>query len=150
MIASVIAPVEDVDTMAHDRELPTVEDESRPYWEAAKQGKLLVKTCNACGAVHHYPRPFCPTCWSEDVEWLEASGRGTLYTYSTIFRNDLPPFDAWGAYVAAIVELEEGPRLMTNIVDCDPAELAVGMPVKVLFRDLTDEWSAPVFQVSNL
>jgi uncharacterized protein len=132
--------------MTIGREVPTVEDESRPYWEAAKQGKLLVKKCNACGVVHHYPRPFCPTCWSEDVTWLEASGRGTLYTYSTIFRNDLAPFDSWGGYVAAVVELDEGPRLMTNIVDCDPAALEVGMRVEVAFRDLTDEWAAPVFR----
>jgi uncharacterized OB-fold protein len=132
--------------MAHERELPQVEDETRPYWEAAKQGKLLVKRCNACNEVHHYPRPFCPTCWSEDVEWLEASGRGTLYTYSVVFRNDLAPFSDWGTYVPAIVELDEGPRLMTNIVDTPPDALAVGMPVEVSFRDLTDDWAAPVFR----
>ena len=131
--------------MANGRELPSVEDETRPYWEAAKQGRLLIKKCNACGEVHHYPRPFCPTCWSEDVEWQEVSGSGTLYTYSTIFRNDLAPFSEWGAYVAAIVELDEGPRLMTNVVGTDPASLRVGMPVQVSYRDLTDEWAAPVF-----
>jgi uncharacterized OB-fold protein len=131
--------------MASGRELPSVEGETRPYWEAAKQGRLLIKKCNACGEVHHYPRPFCPSCWSEDVEWQEVSGRGTLYTYSTIFRNDLEPFSAWGAYVAAVVELDEGPRLMTNIVDAAPETLRVGMPVKVRYRDLTDEWAAPVF-----
>jgi uncharacterized protein len=132
--------------MAHERELPQVEDETRPYWEAAKQGRLLVKRCNACHAVHHYPRPFCPTCWSEDVEWQEVSGRGTLYTYSVVFRNDLAPFNEWGAYVPAIVELEEGPRLMTNIVDAEPSTLTVGMPVQVAYRELTEEWSAPVFR----
>ncbi len=131
--------------MANGRELPSVEDETRPYWEAAKQGRLLIKKCNACGEVHHYPRPFCPTCWSEDVEWLEVSGAGTLYTYSTIFRNDLEPFSEWGAYVAAVVELDEGPRLMTNMVGADPESLRVGMPVAVSFRDLSDEWAAPVF-----
>jgi uncharacterized OB-fold protein len=131
--------------MASGRELPSVEGETRPYWEAAKQGRLLIKKCNACGEVHHYPRPFCPSCWSEDVVWQEVSGGGTLYTYSTIFRNDLEPFSAWGAYVAAVVELDEGPRLMTNIVDAAPETLRVGMPVKVRYRDLTDEWAAPVF-----
>lgn len=132
--------------MAHERELPTVEDETREYWEAAKHGRLLVKRCNACAAVHHYPRPFCPICWSEDVEWQEVSGRGTLYTYSIVYRNDLPPFSEWGPYVPAVVELDEGPRLMTNIVDADPRSLEVGMPVEVAFRDLTDEWAAPVFR----
>lgn len=128
------------------RDVPTVEDESRPYWEAAARGELLIKQCGACTEVHHYPRPFCPRCWSEDVSWLRASGRATLYTYSTVFRNDLAPFDSWGAYVAAVVELEEGPRLMTNIVDCDPADLRVGMAVEVVFRELTDEFAAPVFR----
>ena len=117
LLAHAERTTEQDELMAHERELPQVEDETRPYWEAAKQGKLLVKRCNACGEVHHYPRPFCPTCWSEDVEWLEASGRGTLYTYSVVFRNDLAPFSEWGTYVPAIVELDEGPRLMTNIVD---------------------------------
>ena len=132
--------------MAHGREVPTVEDESRPYWEAAREGRLLIKRCNACGRAHHYPRPFCPSCWSEDVEWQEATGRGTVYTYSIVFRNDLAPFSEWGPYVPAVVELEEGPRLMTNIVDCDPESLAVGLPVRVAFRELTEEWSAPVFR----
>jgi uncharacterized OB-fold protein len=132
--------------MADGREIPTVEDETRPYWEAAGQGRLLVMRCNACGELHHYPRPFCPTCWSEDVEWHEVSGRGTVYTYSIVFRNDLAPFDSWGAYVPAIVELDEGPRLMTNIVDCEHDALAVGLPVEVVFRPLTDDWAAPVFR----
>jgi uncharacterized OB-fold protein len=134
--------------MANRLDLPTVEDESRPYWEAAKQGRLLIKRCNACGEVHHYPRPFCPTCWSEDVEWLEVSGRGTLYTYSVVFRNDTPPFNEWGRYVPAVVELEEGPRLMTNIIDAEPESLFVDMPVEVAFRDLTDDWAAPIFRPS--
>lgn len=128
------------------RHFPMVEDETRPYWTAAAEGRLLIKRCGSCGQAHHYPRPFCPTCWSEEVQWEEVSGRGTLYTYSTIFRNDLAPFDAWGAYVAAVVELEEGPRLMTNLVDCPAEHLRVGMPVVVDFRPLTDEFSAPIFR----
>jgi len=131
--------------MTNRTDLPTVEDETRPYWEAAKAGRLLVKQCNGCGEVHHYPRPFCPSCWSEDVEWHEVSGYGTIYTYSIVFRNDLAPFDQWGTYVPAIVELDEGPRLMTNIVDTPTDSLRVGMPVEVRYRDLSDEWAAPVF-----
>ena len=134
--------------MAHDRELPTVEDESRPYWKAAADGTLLIKQCNACGAVHHYPRPFCPTCWSEDVVWHECSGKGTVYTYSTIFRNDLPPFDAWGAYIAAVVQLEEGPRLMTNIIDCPqtPEALVLDMPLEVAFTKMDDDITLALFR----
>ena len=108
-------------------DLPTIEEESRPYWDAAREARLLIRSCSACNAVHHYPRPFCPSCWSEDVDWLEASGSATLYTWSTVHVNGLPPFAERVPYVAAVVELAEGPRLMTNIIDCDPDTLEIGM-----------------------
>jgi uncharacterized OB-fold protein len=128
------------------RDLPTIEEESRPFWDAARDGRFLIARCGSCRRAHHYPRPFCPYCWSEDVSWEEASGRATLYTYSTVYVNDLPPFADQLPYVAAVVDLEEGPRVMTNIVDCDPSELRVGMPLCVTFRSLTPEVTAPVFR----
>jgi uncharacterized protein len=127
-------------------DLPTIEPESQPFWDAAREHRFLLRRCNRCGAVHHYPRPFCPVCWSDDVVWEDASGRGTLYTFSTIFVNDLPPFNERLPYIAAAVDLEEGPRVMTNIVDADPADLRVGMPVEVAYRELTPEITAPVFR----
>lgn len=127
-------------------DIPTVEDATATYWEAAKQGKLLIAQCGSCGKVHHYPRPFCPFCWSEDVTTVEASGRGTLYTYSTIYVNDLHPFNVRLPYIAALVELEEGPRVMTNIEGCESGLLEVGMAVEVDFRPLTDELHATVFR----
>lgn len=130
-------------------DLPTVEADTRPYWDAAKAGTLLIAECGACGKVHHYPRPFCPFCWSEDVHPREASGRGTLYTYSTVYVNDLHPFKTRLPYVAALVELEEGPRLMTNIEGCEPDDLSVGMPVEVDFRSLTEELDAIVFRPAS-
>jgi uncharacterized protein len=132
-------------TTAPRRDLPTVEDESRAFWDAAHAGRLLIASCRSCGIVHHYPRPFCPSCWSDDVALIEASGRATLYTYSTVYRNELPPFSDRVPYVAAVVELEEGPRLMTNIVDCDPGALRIGMALRVTFQELSPEISAPVF-----
>ncbi|MEU2004001.1 MULTISPECIES: Zn-ribbon domain-containing OB-fold protein [unclassified Rhodococcus (in: high G+C Gram-positive bacteria)] len=131
-------------------DIPTIENESRPYWAAAKEGRLLIAQCNACGKVHHYPRPFCPSCWSEDVVQVEASGRGTLYTYSTVYVNDLHPFKGRLPYVAAIVELEEGPRLMTNIEGCEPSDLEVGMPVQVDFRAITEDIDATVFRPAGV
>lgn len=80
------------------------------------------------------------------MTWEQASGRATLYTYSTVFLNDLPPFAERLPYIAAVVELEEGPRVMTNLVDCDPADLRVGLPVEVAFRELTPDVTAPVFR----
>jgi len=131
-------------------DLPTIEAETIPFWEAAKEGRLLLKSCNACKAVHYYPRPFCPTCWSDDVEWIEASGRATLYTHSTVYMNDLPPFGERVPYIAAVVDLDEGPRMMTEVVDCDARDLEIGMPLEVTFRELTDEISIAIFRPASV
>jgi uncharacterized OB-fold protein len=128
------------------RDLPTIEDESRPFWDAAHEGRFLIARCRSCGKAHHYPRPFCPFCWSEDVVWEDSCGVATLYTYSVVYANDLPPFSDRLPYVAAVVDLDEGPRVMTNIVDCDPSELRIGMKLKVAYRELTPEITAPVFR----
>jgi uncharacterized protein len=125
---------------------PLVEDESRPFWEGLRDGRLLIKHCAACGAFHYYPRPFCPSCWSDDVEWYEASGRATVYTYSTVYVNDLPPFGPQVPYVAAVVELEEGPRMMTRLVDCTKDDITLGMPVEVTYTDLDHELKIAVFR----
>jgi uncharacterized protein len=129
-------------------DLPTIEPESQPFWDAARERRLLIQRCGVCGTAQHYPRAICATCWSDQVEWEEASGRGTLYTFSTVFLNDLPPFAARVPYVAAAVDLEEGPRLMTNIVGAEPGDLRVGMPVVVDFVALNDEITAPVFRTA--
>ena len=86
-----------------------------PTWRRSRSGTAVAKAasslrhCNACGEDHFYPRPFCPKCWSPDVEWKQATGHGTLYTYSIVVQNDLPPFNERVPYVAAVVELDEGP-----------------------------------------
>lgn len=127
-------------------DLPTPDDASRPFWDATKAGQLLIKRCAACGRAHYYPRPFCPYCWSEEVSWEEASGRATLYTWSVVYQNDLPPFPGRVPYVAAIVDLDEGPRMMTNIVDCPFEQLAMGMALEVTFREETDDITLAVFR----
>jgi uncharacterized OB-fold protein len=129
-------------------DIPTIDSASAPYWEAARQGRLLIAECGACGKVHHYPRPFCPYCWSEDVHPIQASGTGTLYTYSTVYVNDLAPFKERLPYVAAIVELDEGPRLMTTIEGADPGGLRVGMLVTAAFRPVDrDDPDSPYLTV---
>lgn len=119
-------------------DLPTPDLETQPFWDGARAGILVIKRCQACGEHHFYPRPFCPRCWSADVEWVEASGRATLYTWSVVHRNDLPPFPERVPYVAAVVDLEEGPRMMTNVVDCDPAVLEVDMALDAVFHPASD------------
>ncbi len=132
--------------MTNRADLPSIDEESRPFWDAAREERLLIARCGECHKPHHYPRPFCPFCWSENVRWEDASGRATLYTYSTVFVNDLPPFKERLPYIAAVVDLEEGPRMMTNVVDCDPAGLRIGQELEVSFRKLTDEVTVPVFR----
>ena len=127
-------------------DLPTPDDEQQPFWDAAREGKFLLKRCRSCGQAHFYPRPFCPKCWSDEVEWEEASGRATLYTYSVVHRNDLPPWPERVPYVAAVVDLEEGPRMMTNVVNCEPDAVEVGMALTVTFEERTDEFTVPVFE----
>ena len=127
-------------------DLPTPDDHTQAFWDAARRGTLLIKRCSACGRAHYYPRPFCPYCWSLEVSWETAGGGGTLYTYSVVHQNDLPPINERVPYVAAVVELDEGPRMMTNIVDCDIDALRVGMAVEVHFRVISDDVAIPVFR----
>ncbi|MFC5147404.1 Zn-ribbon domain-containing OB-fold protein [Streptomyces aureoversilis] len=119
-------------------DVPEADAFTRPYWEAAGRGRLLIRRCRAagCGLAHHYPREFCPRCWSEDVVWEEASGRAALYTWSVVHVNDLPPFGARVPYTAAVVDLAEGPRMMTEVVGCEESELRIGMALTVRFREL--------------
>ncbi|MCL8016297.1 Zn-ribbon domain-containing OB-fold protein [Streptomyces sp. AS02] len=123
-------------------DLPEADAFTQTYWDAAAQGRLLVRRCRTCGRAHHYPREFCPHCWSEDVDWEPASGRAALYTWSVVHRNDLPPFGARTPYVAAVVDLAEGPRMMTEVVECgDGSRLRAGAQLEVAFRD-----GMPVFR----
>jgi uncharacterized OB-fold protein len=130
-------------------DLPTIEDESRPFWDGATEGHFLIKRCRSCRHAHHYPRPFCPFCWSEDVVWENASGRATLYTYSTVYVNDLYPFREKVPYIAAVVDLDEGPRVMTRLVDVTDADVQVGMPLVVDFEQVTEDLTVPVFRPST-
>ncbi|MEI5522391.1 OB-fold domain-containing protein [Streptomyces brasiliscabiei] len=138
-------------------DLPETDGFSRTYWEAAAEGRLLIRRCEAagCGRAHHYPREFCPYCWSEDVRWEEASGHATLYTWSVVHRNDLPPFGERTPYVAAVVDLVEGPRMMTEVVEGETAEhgdggsrLWAGMGLEVVFRD-AGGCAVPVFRARS-
>jgi uncharacterized OB-fold protein len=128
------------------RPVPEVTPESEPYWEAAAEGRLLLRECNDCGLVFHYPRVLCPDCASDDVDWTEASGEGTVYTYSVTRKmsgwpdEDLP-------LIVAYVELAEGPRILTNLVDCLPEEVSVGDRVTVTFEETEENAVAvPVFR----
>jgi len=117
---------------------PAVNLETQPFWDAAAEGKLLIKKCTACGEPHFYPRTHCPFCFSDKTEWVEASGQGTVYTYSVMRRASIP-------YAIAYVTLAEGPTMMTNIVDCDLDSIKIGQPVRLVFRPSEGGPPVPMF-----
>ncbi len=126
--------------------LPIPDAETEPYWQGAKEGKLRLKRCRPCNRPFFYPRTYCPICWSADTDWIDACGKGTVYSYTVIAHNDVPPFKDWLPYVVALVELDEGPKLVTNIVGADPALLEIGQPVEVVFEKIDDQVTLPKFR----
>jgi uncharacterized OB-fold protein len=127
----------------YKKPLPEMQPWSVKFWEGTKQHKLLIQECKDCGIKIFYPRKFCPECWSSDLSWSEASGKGKVFSYSVTmagvedkFAGDLP-------FVLALVDLNEGVRMMTNIVNCRPDEVSIGMDVEVVFEDVTEEITLP-------
>jgi uncharacterized OB-fold protein len=116
---------------------PFVLPEVKPYWDATAEGRLVLPRCTECQTIIWYPRPFCPSCASTSVEWIQASGHGTVYSFTVNRRGvaDMSAYANAGVYVLAYVELEEGPRVMTNIVDCDPDSVRIGQKVQLVFHD---------------
>lgn len=128
-------------------DLPVVDNTSIEYWKAAKEREvILLRHCNSCGTNIFYPRPFCPACDSDDVRWQAASGRATLYTFSIVRHNDLPPFNGRTPYVAAVVRLEEGPHMVTNLVEVEFDQVRIGMPLSAQFMQIDEEFTLPVFR----
>lgn len=118
---------------------------TKTYWDAAEEGELLLQRCVDCTNLQHYPRNICTRCWSEHLDWQPAAGLGRVWTFTVV---SIPGHAAWGTevpYVLAIVELDEGPRLMTNIVGCMPAEVSCGQRVRLSVRRAADDHQA-VFQ----
>jgi len=128
--------------MAEPRKIPSpvVTVETEAFWNAARERRFVVPTCGACGKAHWYPRAVCPFCGSDKIEWREASGRGTIYTYSVMRRAKEP-------YAIAYVALAEGPTMLTNIADCDFDALAIGQPVGVVFVETQDGPPVPMFRL---
>jgi uncharacterized protein len=115
---------------------PTVD--TAEFWDGLKDGKFLLAKCDSCASIIWFPRKFCPKCGSIETSWIESSGKGTIYTYTVVHRSMLPDFAASGPYVIAYVELEEGPRIMTNIVNVDPESVTVGAAVQVVYTPTVD------------
>lgn len=107
---------------------------TQPYWRAAAEGRLLLQRCGSCGRWQHYARVLCTACWSPDVAWQEASGRGTLWTYTVAHRAPHPAWAEETPYVIAVATLDEGPRLLGTLRRCAPEDVRVGMPLRAVFE----------------
>ena len=106
--------------------------------------------CNGCGRNHFYPRHACPHCWSDNCEWRAAAGTGRIFSYTVIHHNDTPPFHEMLPYIVALVDLSEGVRVTTNIVECTPEVVHVGMPVEVVYDEISDTVTLPQFRPAVL
>jgi len=127
---------------ARPRPIPT--DLTEPFWEGTRRGELRVQRCRGCDHWRWTPLLACPRCWSEDCEWAPTAGQGSIYSFTVVHRP-VDPARFPSPYVLAIVELDEGPRMLTNIVDCPPNEVEIGMRVAVRFERIDDEISVYPF-----
>ena len=138
-------------TGGYKKPLPTASPETKRYWDACKNHELVLPYCRACEKHYFYPRDFCPACFSWDIEWRRCSGRGRIYTFGVQYRAWHPGWAEEVPYVTALVELEEGPRIYSNIVDVegDPRNLRCDMLVEAVFEDVSDTISLPKFRLAK-
>ena len=130
----------------YKKPLPQPTPWSKPFWEGCKKHSLLIQKCQDCQTVIFYPKMFCPDCLSSNIEWIKASGRGKVYSYMTVYSYQPTEFQEDLPYVVAVIELEEGVRLMSNIIECPPEKLKCDMEVEVVFEDVTEEITLPKFR----
>jgi uncharacterized OB-fold protein len=135
-------------TSGYNKPVPVPQGESDYYWEKAKAHELWLRQCDDCGNAYFYPRDISPCCFSKNTSWIQASGKAKLFTFAIVHRPPHPGFREIAPYVAAIVELEEGPKFPTNIVidDPTPENLQIDMALEVTFDDITDTIALPKFK----
>ena len=124
---------------------PIVNADSAPYWAGAREGELLIRKCKDCGTLHFMPRYLCPACWSNNLEWVQAAGRGTVHSFTVIRRASDPAFADKVPYVVALIDLEEGPRMCANILGDDALSVNIGDAVSLTFEDRGDGALIPQF-----
>jgi len=123
---------------------PTPSALSQPFWDGCKRGELLYQRCDVCGRATHTPAFICSNCASQSLRWERSSGRGTIYSCTTVWRPQMPAFEV--PYVAIIVDLEEGWQLLSNLIGCTVDDAEVGMPVEVEFHPITGGFVLPYFR----
>ena len=125
--------------------LPRPTTLSKPFWDACRSGKLTVQKCQDCDTLTFIPQPCCGNCLSENLVWVESAGRGTLYSYTTVYRPQQPEFEV--PYTVVVVELDEGYYMLSNLVGVEPEDVKIGTPLEVVFEERSDEITLPLFRV---
>ncbi|MCO5090945.1 Zn-ribbon domain-containing OB-fold protein [Bosea sp. (in: a-proteobacteria)] len=125
-----------------DHILPEISEEGKPFWDGCQDGELRIQRCDDCSRIQWFPRSYCRNCQSGKLSWSKGSGHGKVYSFTIVYRPMLPTMAV--PYVFAIVELDEGYRMVTNIVGCEPDQVRIGMPVEVMFEHLTDDDGATI------
>lgn len=125
---------------------PVPNPDNQGFWDACRRGELRLQRCLGCGAWRHHPRPMCPACHSLDYEWALASGRGVVHTFTIVHRPTLPAFEDQLPYNVIVVRLEEGPLMVSNLVDSPAEAIRIDLPVEVVFEPLTDDIALPKFR----
>lgn len=126
--------------------LPQISPDMAPFFEAAHRHELVVQRCTGCGALRFPARPICSRCLSREAEWVPASGRGTVFSFAIMHQAMHPGFAAEVPYAVVVIELDEGVRLLSNLVDCPTSDVRIGMPVEVVFDDVTPDVTLPKFR----
>jgi uncharacterized OB-fold protein len=134
--------------MSHAFPVPVPDGDSKPFWDGVKQHKLLIQRCEACQKFIFYPRSLCPHCFSEQLAWVQAAGHGTVYSY-TVVHQAYGPFAGQVPFVVAIIELQEGVRLMSRITDAPPEAVRVGAAVQVTFVQMAEDVTLPYFRLAE-
>jgi len=125
---------------------PSPNGDSLPYWNATGERRLVIRHCKACGAKHFMPRHLCPTCWSDQLEWVESKGSGTVHSFSIVHRAPSPAFAAKVPYVIAMIDLDDGPRMFANVVGPSALDVTIGDRVKLTFEERGDGAMLPQFE----
>lgn len=126
--------------------VPIVNTWAQPFWDAARNERLIIQRCRSCERHVFYPRIACPYCASEALDWVEASGKGTIYSFTVVESNAPSSFRADMPYVVAVIRLEEGVQMLSNVVGCDPYDVRCEQPVEVTFEKLNDDFTLPKFR----
>jgi uncharacterized OB-fold protein len=124
--------------MAVARPLPTPDHESAEFWRRVAAHRMALQRCRGCGTFRFYPRALCPECLAAETEWVEVTGQGTVYAFTVCYRPAVEAFAAMTPYIVALVDLDEGVRVLTNLVDCPPAAARVGLRVSLVYQDVAE------------